>query len=150
MKYGTVNMTVTNDQAVWRMVEGLRDIDKNRVIKIGLRVGILWIMARGRERLRQRMKKRKGVTGNLLKSMRVKVKKIKPGALAGFKYPEGSHAHLLDKGTKDRYHKSGKWVGKVKPMRYWSETKENDIQPAVNEVLRGIGLAMDKLTSRSR
>lgn len=53
-------------------------------------------------------------SGNLKKSVGYFVGKI--FAIAGFKVRKGgAHAHLLEFGTNERFHKDGKYAGRVEP-----------------------------------
>jgi HK97 gp10 family phage protein len=57
-----------------------------------------------------------GPTGNLKRSVKKRIKKYPSGvvvAVMGGAWPIGAHMHLVEEGTDDRYHESGKYVGKM-------------------------------------
>ena len=55
-------------------------------------------------------------------------------AIIGPKWPEGAHGHLIEKGTKDRFHKAGvgvrRYVGKLLPKPF--------LRPAYDENIRKV------------
>ena len=65
---------------IYGLVSDLRQIDQNKAIKAGLRRGANIFIRAGRANLKARNNEK---TGNLMKSMRTRVKKRKLGALAG-------------------------------------------------------------------
>lgn len=96
-------------------VKELQEIDKNKAIKTGIRRALGIIRNRGKANLKA--KKGKYSTGNLIKSIGVKIKRNKLGGLSGFNR-SGSHAHLVDLGTKRRTTKQGLNRGKM-PANYF-------------------------------
>ncbi|WP_018109824.1 HK97 gp10 family phage protein [Bacteroides propionicifaciens] len=139
-----------NKDEIAYLVRSLENLEKDKAIKGGLSAAGKVLATRGRSRLRKRMKSgSRGVTGNLLKSLIVRVKKKKPGVLIGFK-SSGPHAHLVDRGTKERYWKtkSKKSVGLVKPNRFWSDTEAMDYPAAIDKLYIGIERAVDKISNR--
>lgn len=111
-----ITVKLIDREAVVNLVEGLEDFEKDRAIKAGLRSAVSVFKTAGKRNLRQRLKTPGGVTDNLMKSFTNKVKRTKLGALSGFARPAGSHAHLVDKGTKMRYTKKGWRRGIVPPI----------------------------------
>lgn len=110
--------------------EGLRRA--SRVFTRGIRI-----------RLRQRLLGRGRTTGNLLESVGYRLKRRKPDAIVGFG-TLGRHAHLVDRGTVKRYHKSGKYVG-VMPANYFHrDTVSEDGARAAEEFKKGIANALFK------
>jgi len=85
-----------------------------------------------------------GPTANLKKSIRAKLLKRyvnNPAAGAGVNRRKAPHSHLVEFGTDDRYHKSGKYVGKM-PMQpflrpAWDANKER-ITKGIIEKLKGL------------
>lgn len=141
--------------AVNYLVRNLQDFDKDKAVKDGLKDAGKVFLSGGKTRLRQRMKSgSRGVTGNLLKSFQVKVKKNKPGVLIGFKQGKrgGSHSHLVDRGTKARFYKTKlgnrKSVGSVKPNAFWSDTKMQDYPKAMDSLYSGIERAVNRINNR--
>ena len=136
---------------IYRLVDDLREIDQNKAIKAGLRRGANIFIQTGRANLRARNNKK---TGNLLKSMRVRVKKRKLGALAGFsmnysrmdKEGYGSHSWLVDRGTvKRKTIKTGKNRGIMPASYFWTDTKNEASTPAIREIENGIITAVERM-----
>lgn len=137
------------------LVRNLEDFEKDKAVKDGLKTAGNVFKVEGRNRLKSRMKSgSRGVTGNLLKSFQVKVKKNKPGVLIGFKQGKdgGSHAHLVDRGTNERFYttKKGKRksTGKVIGNLFWSDTEAQDYPKAMDELYKGIEKGVNKISSR--
>lgn len=134
------------------LVQNLEDFEKDKAIKSGLMSAGAVFKAGGKRRLKSSMKSgSQGVTGNLLQSFHVRVKRSKPGMLAGFKQGKnkGGHAHLIDKGTNERYWKTkNKSTGRVIASRFWSDTEAQDYPKAVDKLYIGIERAVNRISSR--
>lgn len=132
-----------------KLVADLQEIDQNKAIKKGLRRGAMVFIRIGRSMLRSRNEVH---TGNLMKSFRIRVKRRKLGALAGFSmnYSRmsedgyGSHSWLVDRGTVQR-----KTTGRgsvpaglnrgIMPASYfWTDTKEQGSSEAIRAIEQGI------------
>lgn len=140
-------------QKIESLVSGLEGFEREKALKKGLSAAGNVIRSGGKARLRQRMKSgTKGVTGNLLKSSIVRVKRNKPGVLIGFKRGTGggNHVHLVDKGTNPRLWKtrSRKSTGSAPANYFWTDTELQDTQKAVNSIYTGIDKAMTKIISK--
>ena len=149
-----VQATITGVEGIDNMLRGFAEIDRNRIIKSGLRAGVNLLKNAGRQRLRERMHNPAGVTGNLLKSFSVRVKKSKLGALAGFSMvtedDKGNlikvgHAYIVDSGTGERGRKSGGSTGVMPALRYWTDTKNQDTGRALELVEAAIAKAVVKM-----
>ena len=89
-----IEIELLNLETVKDAIQELGDsVCQHKVVDVALKKGAQYLMNKGRLKLRQRMKSRKGVSGNLLKSFSYRIKKRKFGALVGFK-EKGRHAHL--------------------------------------------------------
>lgn len=135
------------------LVRNLENFEKDEALKDGLNEAGKVFSKGGRSRLRKRMKSgSRGITGNLLRSIQVKVKRLKPGVLIGFRQGKGggSHAYWIDRGTNNRYlkKKDNKPVGAVKPNRFWSDTEAIDYPQAIDKLYVGIERAVDKISNR--
>ena len=138
------------------MLQQLNDIDSNKSVKAGIRKGVNLLRRGGIRRLKERMKSPEGVTGNLLKAFRVKVKKNKLGGLAGFGMAvdtqggtiRAMHAFIVDLGTGQRAREKGGSTGKMPALRYWTDTRNEDMDNAVGEVLKGTEQAILKIMSK--
>lgn len=149
-----IEVRVIDRERVISAISQLKDIDKDKAVKKGLGEAGRVFVTGGKGRLRERMKSgSKGVTGNLLRSFQVKVKRSKPGVLIGFKrgVNGGNHVHLVDRGTDKRYWKtrSGKYVGKVNANRFWSDTEEQDYKNAIDRLYEGVESAVIKIQNRN-
>lgn len=146
----TIGVEMIGVNRIYRLVSDLRDIDQNKAIKAGLRRGANIFIQTGRANLRARNNKK---TGNLLKSMRVRVKKRKLGALAGFsmnysrmdKEGYGSHSWLVDRGTVKRQTRSKKNRGIMPASYFWTDTKNEAVTPAIREIENGIITAVERM-----
>ena len=73
-----------------------------------------------------------GRTGNLKRSVKTVSRKSRGTttaqtsyySLVGFEYPVGAHSHLLESGTGERHHASGKSVGAIQATRFFSRALE--------------------------
>lgn len=144
---------VIDEDSINYLIRNLEDFEKDRAIRDGLAEAGKVFAAGGRRRLRERMKSgSRGVTGNLLRSFKVRVKKRKLGMLTGFEpgAGSGSHAHLIDRGTADRYQKkrNNKYVGHVIGNKFWLDTEAQDYPGAMDKLYIGIERAVDRINSR--
>lgn len=118
-----------------RLDNMLQSIAADNAGKMGKRVTSKSLAKAGRviaresqKNLRSRNKQR---TGNLISSIKVKVKKRNDGVLAGFEHPKGNHAHLVDLGHElvvgPKRVKTGK---RTKPSLFHSDAREKLPQAA--------------------
>jgi hypothetical protein len=96
-------------------LDKLSHIDRNVVIKHGLKKGSQMMLNAGKTSFLSKNRKK---TGNLLRSFTDKLNQKKKGItgiFVGFKRGKGkgNHSHLIDKGTTERYTKSGAYRGKI-------------------------------------
>lgn len=156
---GDIDVNIQNKALLDRLTAGLsNDIDKDAAVKSGLSRGGEIIKQGGLARLRISMKDPQGKTGNLERSMYVRVKKSKPGVLIGFTrgIRGGNHAHLVNDGTSMRWQKSknrkkryaGGSSGAAKGNYFWTRTKDQDMKMASNEVQLGIYRFVESLKSK--
>lgn len=147
---------IIGEDRINAMLQELNDIDTNKSIKAGLRKGLNILRKGGLKRLKSRMKSPSGVTGNLVKSFNVRVKKNKLGGLAGFGMVSDTygnhiiarHAHLVDLGTAERERQNGGPTGKMPALNFWTDTRNDDMDNAVGEVLKGTEQAILKIMSK--
>ena len=139
--------------AVNYLVRNLENFEKDRAVKSGLLSAGNVFKAGGKSRLKRSMKSGSGgVTGNLLRSFQVRVKKSKPGVLIGFRQGKGggSHAHLIDRGTSERFWKTKKKksTGRVIGNAFWTDTETQDYPQAMDKLYGGIEKAVNRISSR--
>lgn len=134
------------------LIRNLEDFEKDKAVRGGLSSAGSVFLSGGKSRLKSRMKSgSKGVKGNLLRSFQVRVKKNKPGVLIGFKQGVGggSHAHLVDKGTNERFWiKKRKSTGRMPANRFWSDTEAQDYPKAMDKLYMGIEKAVNRINNR--
>jgi len=139
--------------AVNYLVRNLEDFEKDKAVRSGLSAAGNVFKSGGISRLKSRMKSgSRGFTGNLLRSFEVKVKKSKPGVLIGFRQGVGggSHAHLVDRGTDNRFWKTKKRksTGKVIGNAFWADTEAQDFPQAMDKLYMGIEKAVNRINNR--
>lgn len=149
-----IEVRTIDRERVVSAVNQLKDIDKDKAVKKGLGDAGRVFATGGKRRLRSRMESGPiGVTGNLLRSFQVKIKKSKPGVLIGFRQGKGggSHAKWIDRGTNDRYWKTRgrKYVGRVKANRFWSDTEAQDYPHALDKLYEGVERAVNRIQNRN-
>ena len=153
MNNNFIEIRQINREEVDYLVRNLQDFEKDKALKGGLKSAGNVFSSGGKSRLKRSMKSgSRGVTGNLLRSFQVRVKKSKPGVLVGFRQGKegGSHAHLIDKGTDKRYWKTKKrkYVGRVVATRFWSDTEAQDYPKAMDSLYIGIEKAVNRISNR--
>lgn len=144
-----IGVTQINREHINYLVNSLEDFEKDKAIRKGLLSGGNLLKQGGVRRLKTRMKSPMGVTGNLIRSFSVRVKKAKLGVLSGFGYPEGRHSWLVDQGTNFRHTKKDyAFRGYGRALRYWEDTKEKDGPRAILETEKGIERAVQRINER--
>lgn len=149
-----IGAELLNVEDVFSLIRDLGAIDRSKAVKDGLRRGAGAFVIAGRRRLRERMATAQGFTGNLVGSFIVRVKRDKPGALAGFRRThnasekQGWHSHLVDQGTTIRSTKSGKNRGSMPANFFWTDTRNQEGRNAIDTVMRGIEAACERIRAR--
>ena len=147
---------ILGQERINAMLREMSDIDRNKSIKAGIRKGVILLRQGGIKRLKARMKNPEGVTGNLLKAFQVKVKKNKLGGLAGFgmimakdgEKIRANHAYIVDLGTTGRTRSSGGSTGSMPELHFWTDTRNEDIDRALDAVLKGTEQAIMRIMNR--
>lgn len=143
-----IEIELLNLETVKDAIQELGDsVTQHKVVDAALKIGARYLMNKGRLKLRQRMKSRKGVTGNLLKSFSYRIKKRKFGALVGFKQT-GKHAHLVSQGTRKRYTKKGQYRGFVVGNHFWEDTRSKETPRAMVLILNQIKASINNIKNR--
>ena len=102
-----IGIKIVNIERVYALVDELKAVDRNKAIRGGMIEGAKVLVRIGKSNLRARNDEH---TGNLLQSMRWKSARNSLAVYAGFERSYkfealkgvGNHAHLVDRGTKDR------------------------------------------------
>jgi hypothetical protein len=143
-----LQIELINLESVKDAIQELGDsVTQHKTVDAALKKGAQYLMAKGRLKLRQRMKSRKGVSGNLLKSFSYRIKKRKFGAIVGFKQT-GKHAHLVSQGTRKRYTRKGLYRGFVTGNRFWEDTRQKDTPRAMVLILNQIKASITNIKNR--
>lgn len=153
-----ITVKLIDREAVVHLVDGLEDFEKDRAIRVGLRLAANVFKIRGRSNLRQRIMHPEKSSGRLMRSFTNKVKRNKLGALSGFKRSNkykiiedaGNHAHLVDKGTKRRYTKKGQDRGIMPANNFWSDAEVSEQSKATQMIYIGVERAVKRINDRQR
>lgn len=143
-----IQVSVTDRENIQYLIRNLEDFEKDKAIKSGLRAATNVFRVRGRSNLRARLLHHGRQTNRLMNSFTTRVKRNKLGALAGFDRPGGKHAHLVDRGTKRRYTKSGKDRGIMPGNRFWSDAEQTEESRAMQAVYEGTRKAVQRINMR--
>ncbi len=120
----TINIRTFGGEEIARAYRLISNSQKKNLM-INSATKVLRPLARtAKSNLKSRNKKK---TGNLFKSIQIarwdtqelKGAYVKARRVKG-RY-KGYHSHLIDRGTAERRHKSGKSTGKVKGTKWWSD-----------------------------
>lgn len=157
------DLTIVLDKADYaRLVKTLDeagDIDTRPAIQRALRSGMQSMVSAGKSNLSMRNSTK---TGNLKRSFTIKVtKRKKVGsnyALGGFKRSAGknaigggNHAHLVDRGTANRWTRRGYYRGSVSRgmpntgTRFWTDAVQSEGPRALNNLTNVIQSELKKL-----
>ena len=142
---------IDRESILW-LIQELDDFEKDKAIRSGLASATNVFTVLGRKNLRNWMGTHghsDGVTGNLLKSFKNRVKKSKPGALAGFALPEGSHVWLVNDGTRLRQTKEHS-TGIMPASHFWDDAKVQGEGKAMQRLQAGIERAIQRINERRK
>ena len=149
-----LQVRVQNLDKVLVAVDHLADVDKAEALKEGLYEAGKVFRVSGANNLSSRLlnnsnKRAYGRSpGNLMKSMRIRVKRRKAGVLIGFD-GRGHHAHLVDMGTRLRLYKTRNGDSGIMPAnRFWRDTKSQNESVAFDKIAEGIEKAIEKIKNR--
>lgn len=145
-----IEIKTIDKDAILYLVDGLEDFEKDRAIRSGLAAAVGVFKTKGRSNLRNWMGQHghpNGVTGNLLASFKNRVKKSKPGALAGFEWPKGAHVWLVDQGTGRRQTKTHD-TGVMPASHFWEDARRSEESKAMQRLYSGIEKAVQRINER--
>lgn len=146
-------------QQLMNKLAGLTEVEQQAVINSALKDGSKLLTESGKQKLVATILHPEQSKGRLYQSMGVKVLKAKknkgPVGYSGFKRSTkkekggGNAAHLVDRGTAERYTKKGYYRGKVKGSLFWTSTVESQGQKALEILMNGINEALNKLWDKN-
>lgn len=144
----TLQLSENDYQAIQNIMEGLSELEKSAVIERGLKEGTRILVAQGKTNLMMKLSRDpvnvRARKGNLEKSFTTKTKKKRMSGYAGFARPGGNAAHLVDRGTVERWTKKGYYRGSVSKgspqtgNRFWTMAVEQKGQAALEELCNSI------------
>lgn len=145
-----VRIEIKNIEKMYALVDELKGVDKNKAVKGGLIQGAKVFVRIGKRNLRSRNDEH---TGNLLRSMRWKSARNSLSVYAGFERSYkfqalkgvGNHAHLVDRGTKERYTKKGYRRGIMPASYFWTDSRNEGGGEAIRRIETGIKNMVDNL-----
>lgn len=132
------------------LLEKYDKVDQNNIVQGALKQGMEVIVAEGKSNLATRNKKK---TGNLARSFRLSTNKKKAYSLGGFKRGKegGAHAHLIDRGTNERWTRKGAYRGSISKGNpnsgsgFWSDAVADKGQEGLQRLMNAIYEAIDKI-----
>lgn len=142
-----MELKVIDQENIHYLVRNLEDFEKDKAIRSGLRSAASVFMRKGKTNLRARMRKSGKVTGNLESSFTTRVKRRKLGALSGFTQ-SGSHAHLVDMGTRKRPHPLTGTSGIMPGNSFWSDARKSEEAKAERFLYDGLKRAIQRINER--
>lgn len=140
-----MQISVIDKENIQYLIQNLEDFEKDKVIRRGLLSAINVFRIKGRSNLRTRLLRHGKQTNRLMNSFTNRVKRNKLGALAGFDRPGGNHAHLVDKGSKRRYTKSGEYRGAMPANSFWTDAKTTEENKAMQRMQESIQKAIQRI-----
>ncbi len=149
---------------VLSLVDDLKDVEKDKAIRSGLRAAGRIFRTGGLSNLKSRMlgvnakrglyrSRQRRATGSLVDAIKVKVKKNKPGVLVGSNPDIAWYGHLVDMGTTDRYGRGtfkrrAKFSGRMKGNNFWTDSKTQNETQAVNTMYDAVKRAVQKIKDK--
>lgn len=135
------------------LLEQYDKVDQANIIQFALKRGMEVIVNEGKSNLARRNKQK---TGNLTKSFKMTTNKKKAYSLGGFNRGKGgNHAHLVDKGTLNRWTKSGAYRGSVSKgnpqhgSAFWTDAVETKGQEGLQRLMDAIYTAISEINNRN-
>lgn len=147
----TLELDEKDYQDMMTILKGMEEIDQRQAVQNALRRGMQVIIDQGKQNLAMR---NKVVSGNLKKSFGIQVNKKGGYSLGGHKRPKGAHAHLVDRGTVERYTRKGYYRGSVsrghpkKGTLYWTSAVQTKGEQALNTLCDAIVNSFDEIMKR--
>ena len=142
-----ITARIIGQEDIQFLLRGLEGFERDKAVRAGLASGAAVFIRRGRSNLRSRMKDPGGYSGNLLKAFRSKVKRRRPGAVAGFS-SKGHHAHLVDRGTGNRPHPLTGTSGIMPANYFWTNAYDTEQSRAAGEIREGIRRCVERINER--
>lgn len=149
----TIVLNKEEAAAVEKWLSEMSEVDRAEATASALKAGMQTIQQEGKSNLAQRNKVRKG---NLKKSFSIRVYKKKGYSLGGFRRPAGAAAHLVDRGTVERWTKKGRYTGSVSKgrpktgSRFYTDAVESQGPNAVRRLIDAVFNELERITQRNK
>lgn len=127
----------------------LTELEKQETVARGVREATAIIKKEGKKNLSNTYIQEK--SGKFKKSFSNRVDKKKLKGYSGFIRRKGYHgqlAHLLDRGTADRYTKKGAYRGKMRYTGFWTKAVESKGNEALMTMAESIQKTIKRLLNR--
>jgi len=135
---------------VYAQLNQMSEIYRDAVVQKGLSEGASIIRRETNKNMHRLVKKRKGnLYGSLTKKKAGTVKRGDVRYQIGFRRTAGAAAHLIDKGTNERWTKKGAYRGRVTPRLFHTMSVERKGDAALERVAESIKLSIDKIMNRN-
>lgn len=137
-------------------VQGLNKIDGNQAIMNSLAIGMRQLTAKGKSNLTSAGNIKKGY---LIHSIGVSRMKKWMSVYGGFRRSgahRGNHAHLIDRGTENRYTKKGYYRGSVSKgrpntgSRFWTKAADVEGPKIMEKTLNVIYKEVEKIMRKKK
>lgn len=129
-----------------RILEG--ELRRNDALLSAMAAAANVVRRAGISNLRRRLKWSRGTTGSLLLQSRVYRRKRQFAVAAGFRRPQGSHAHLVDLGSGSRYTRRGQYRGKMPANFFWSQASEQNEDKVQTAFLDAVERAITRILTK--
>ena len=142
----TITSVDVNAEMLIKQLTILRDVVNSKEVIAAERKAAKMLMDQGYNKLVVTLK---GNSDNLVNSFTYTLRNGKQsmsGIRVGFKRPGGNTAHLVDRGTVERYTKSGAYRGKIVGSRFWTDTTDMYAPQAMDDMLDAVEHAIKKIT----
>lgn len=154
----TLILDEKSKQALFKRMDGLLDIEKEEAVRRGLRQGASIIVkagktnyyASGLKKGSEKNQKYKAKPGHLIDSAGVSTSGKAMKVWGGFKRPQGAAAHLLDRGTQERYKKNGAKTGKIKATLFWYNAYQQNKAAASDKIIKVIDKTVEAIWNYGR
>lgn len=138
------NLSQEDYQRFMQKLKKLSVVEQTAIVSKGIREGLNEILKQGKSNLAAR---NGAHTGNLKKSFKISINKKESKGYSGFKRPEGSIAHIIDRGTTVRTTKLGYNRGKIIGSNFWTDAVEDKSGAALKELKDSIEISISRITN---
>lgn len=156
-----IDFDIEGIEEVNTFIRDLEDFEKDKAVQGGIKNALRVIQRQAKKNLRERTKGHGKNPGLLARSIVVKLKRFKLGGLVGIRW-YAHHAHLVNRGTKDRWaYLSGSskamkkkgirgsyYRGRVKATKFWDDAPKGKEGEMYDKLLIGIERAVKRINRK--